>query len=355
MEPVSTRWSRHDVGITGERSWEPVALIISLLLTSCAVQRPAAQTARSETQPEEVTQVTLPRSGYVYDVAVADRAAWVTTESGLFRVDLVTTEAVNALSHDYLFRVAAGHGAVWITTGGDGHVLRVDPASAKVTARIDVRAGPVTDLAISNDAVWVSATSDVVRLDPKTNEIVARFQNKAGFGDIGSGGAGLWVIAGANAEGEVWQIDPGSNTVEQRVPLANPSFWNEIAVGDHAVWVTSSPIVHQPGAALVHLHRVDPSTGGITADIALGPGPAELGPGEGAVSYSGLALDEGSVWVLVNWDELLFSVDAGDLSVSERGDGLDCCSSGLGPGVAIGAGSVWITARSAITRVILQT
>jgi len=51
----------------------------------------------------------------------------------------------------------------------------------------------------------------------------------------------------------------------QRIPLANPSFWNEIAVGDDAVWVTSSPNVHQDGTPLVQVYRIDPATGVITS------------------------------------------------------------------------------------------
>jgi hypothetical protein len=355
VEPVSTSWSRQDVDIIGRRGWGTAALAILLSLSSCAVQQPAEQPARSETQPEEVTQVALPGSGYVYDVAVADGAVWVTSHAGLYRIDLATNETVNVLLNDYLFRIAAGHGALWITTGSDGHVLRVDPASENVTAKIDVREGPVTDLTMSEDAVWASATSDLVRIDPMTNEVVDRLRSPTGFGDIAFGKSGLWVITGAGRDGEVWQIDPATNDVRQRIPLANPSFWNEIAVGDESVWVTSSPTVHQAGAALVHLYRIDPSSGDITADIPLGQGPTDLGPGEGAVSYTGLAFDEGSVWAFVSWEGALFRVDTGSLMVSEREDGLDSSGSDVGPGLTLGAGSFWITANSAVTRVSLQT
>jgi hypothetical protein len=41
----------------------------------------------------------------------------------------------------------------------------------------------------------------------------------------------LWVVAEASREGEVWQIDPATSDVRQRIPLAKPSLWNEIAVG----------------------------------------------------------------------------------------------------------------------------
>ena len=342
-----------DVTVVGRHRWR-TALAFSLALVSCAGQPSVIEPTRAEAPREQVTQIPLPGSGDVFDVAVAEGAVWVTTHAGLYRIDLATNEAVNVLPNDYLFRVAYGNGAVWIATGSDGHVLRVDPASKTVTAEIDVRAGPVTGLAMSEDAVWASANSDLVRIDPGTNEVVGRLRSEGGFGDIAFGRAGLWVIAGAGGDGEVWQIDPATNDVRQRIPLANPSFWNNIAVGDGAVWVTSSPTVHGDGTALVHLHRIDPSTGDITADIPLGDGASGLGPDEGAVSYSALALGEGSVWTVVSFEGLLLRLDTEDLSVRDGEDGIACCS-GVGPGMVVAAGSVWITEPGVITRISLQT
>jgi streptogramin lyase len=341
------------VAILDRRGYQ-VALTFSLTLISCASQSSYGQPTPSETQAERVTQIPLPGGGDPYDVAVADEAVWVTSDAGLYRIDLVTSEAVNVLPEDYLFRVSSGHGALWITTGSDGRVLRIDPPSQTLTAAIDVSAGPVTDLAMSEDAVWASASSDLVRIDPVTNEVVARLRSDRGFGAIAFGPSGLWVIAGAGHDGEVWQIDPVTSDVQQRIPLANPHFWNTVAVGDQAVWVTSSPTVHEDGIALVHLQRIEPSTGDITADIPLGDGPSGLELDDGAVSYSALALGEGYVWTLVGFEGQLLRLDARDLSVSDTEDGIACCS-GVGPGMVVGAGSVWITAPGAITRISLQT
>jgi streptogramin lyase len=347
-------WRSSTGGGTKKRPRYQEALALSLTIVSCAGQSSDGQLAPSETQAERVTQIPLAGGGDPYDVALADEAVWVTSDAGLYRIDLATSEAVNVLPEDSLFRVSYGHGALWITTGSDGRVLRIDPRSQTLTAAIDVSAGPVTDLAMSEDGVWASASSDLVRIDPVTNEVVARLRSDRGFGAIAFGPSGLWVIAEASREGEVWQIDPATSDVRQRIPLANPSFWNEIAVGDDAVWVTSSPTVHEDGVALVHLYRIDPSTGDITADIPLGDGASGLGPDEGAVSYSALAVDESSVWTLVSFEGLLFRLDTGDLTVSDSEGGIACCS-GVGPGMVVGAGSVWITAPGAITRITLQT
>jgi Tol biopolymer transport system component len=314
----------------------------------------ASASAVAHLSEAHAIEIPLPGGGDPFDVDVIDGAVWVTSNTGLYRVDLATSEAVNVLPNDYFFRVSSGYGALWITTGSDGRVLRVDPQSQELTAAIDVGAGPVTDVAVSEDGVWASASSDLVRIDPATNAVVDRLGSDRGFGAIAFGPSGLWVIAGAGHDGEVWQIDPATSDVQQRIPLANPSFWNTIAVGDEAVWVTSSPTVHGDGTALVHLHRIDPSSGDITADIPLGEGASGLELDDGAVSYSALALGEGYVWTLVSFEGLLRRLDTRDLSVSDTEDGIACCS-GVGPGMIVGAGSVWITGPGAITRISLQT
>lgn len=323
-------------------------ILALLLLVSCAAHPRVRVTQQPE--PERVTRIPLTGSGYVYDVAVADGAAWVTTHAGLYEIDLATNEAIHALTNDYLFRVEAGHGAIWITTGGDGRVLRIDPSTLLVTAEIDVLEGPVTGLAMSTDAVWASATSDLVRIDPLTNEIVARLRNQGGFGDIGVGGAGLWAIGGAGREGEVLRIGLGSNEVERRIPLANPSYWNEIVVGDDSVWVTSSPTARREGIPLVSLRRIDPFTGEITAEIPVGDGPADIGTGDGAVSFSGLALGEGSLWVLVAFDGQLVRIRPEDLRVTHVLDGIDTGGSDVGPGFSVGGGSLWFTGPNTVSR-----
>lgn len=352
-EQISASPSRRDVGIVG-RGGLRLTVAVALALVSCADEPPPMSPALSETLSERITQVALPESGDIWDVAVGEDAVWVTSQRGLFRVDLATSEALNVLPGEYLFRLAPATDSVWITTGEDGHVVRFDPDAKSVEAEIDVSAGPVTDLAASEDAVWASASSDLVRIDPVTNAVVARLRSPGGFGDIALGESGLWVIAGAGEEGEVWQIDPDTNDIRQRIPVANPSYWNEIAVGNGAVWVTSSPTVHLDGQALVHLHCINPSSGDITADIPLGEGPSGLGTDEGAVSYSALALAGDSVLVLVSYEGLLLSVDTGQLSASKTEGGIDCCS-GLGPGLTVGAGSVWITVPDAIMRIRLES
>jgi hypothetical protein len=69
--------------------------------------------------------------------------------------------------------VAVGGGAVWVVgyRGRDHQVLRIDPATARPTARTSFPAGARVDsIAFGYDAVWVmsSSTTTVYRLDPRS-------------------------------------------------------------------------------------------------------------------------------------------------------------------------------------------
>ncbi len=67
-------------------------------------------------------------------------------------------------------RVAAGEGAIWVTSSsGGGSVVRLDPQTHDVTDTIDVGDGPV-GIAVGAGAVWVANSLDgtVSRIDPAT-------------------------------------------------------------------------------------------------------------------------------------------------------------------------------------------
>lgn len=334
-------------------------IVLSLVLASCSTDTGPTTTPEPIApvkQPDRVTEISLAGSGYIYDVAVTDGGVvWATSHVGLYRIDPATSTAVNVLPNDYLFRSVPGHGALWISTGSFGRVLRIDPETSGVKAEIDVGAGPVTDLAILEDAVWASASSDLVRIDTATNEVTARLRSEDGFGDVAISEEGLWVVAGANQEGAVWRIDPATAEVQQKIPLPNPSFWNELESGDGAIWVTSSPTVRENGASFVRLYRIDPSTSEISAEVPLGDGPSVLEPGDRAASLATLAVGEGSVWALVDSESLLLRIDPDDLSVSETLEGAPGASSDVGSGMAVGAGAVWVTGPNAITRISLTS
>ena len=93
--------------------------------------------------------------------------------------------------------LAIGPDAVWVMDQGSGSVTRVD-ASGAVVATIKVSDRPIEggDIAVGGGSVWVRTEQDlVVRIDPRTNAVNARFGPPSGSGSVVADDAALWVSA----------------------------------------------------------------------------------------------------------------------------------------------------------------
>jgi YVTN family beta-propeller protein len=94
--------------------------------------------------------------------------------------------------------LAVGEGSVWAMNEGDGTVSRIDPATDTVTATIRVTTVPVFggDIAVGGGSVWARISDQLVaRIDPATNEVVARFGPPAGSGSVAADDEAAWVSA----------------------------------------------------------------------------------------------------------------------------------------------------------------
>ena len=90
--------------------------------------------------------------------------------------------------------IAAGAGAVWVTSLLDDSVSRIDPATGRIVARIRVGRG-ASAIAVGPGAVWVadSLAGAVSRIDPRDNSVTTIPVGLAPV-DIAAGGGGAWVI-----------------------------------------------------------------------------------------------------------------------------------------------------------------
>jgi DNA-binding beta-propeller fold protein YncE len=152
---------------------------------------------------------------------------------------------------------------LWIANFQVNEVVRVDPESGDIVARFDV-AGP-TEIAVGENAIWVSEHFEgrAARIDPLTNEVVNQLTvgGRPGvFVALGS----LW--ARSNDRRTVTRIDP--DTEETLAIIEVPSNPYDIDLADGSIWVTVSP---QRGACErnSHLVRIDPSTNVVDGAIAV--------------------------------------------------------------------------------------
>jgi DNA-binding beta-propeller fold protein YncE len=132
------------------------------------------------------------------------------------------------------FAVAAAAGSgVWVT-GLDAGLVRVG-AEGDVELELDLPGAPRGVVVVGRDA-WVSLAErgEVVRIEGRTGEVVARMEVGGTPWPIASGGGALWV---ATLEGELLRIDPETATITGDADVAPQP--RGVAVGAGAVWVTS--------------------------------------------------------------------------------------------------------------------
>jgi YVTN family beta-propeller protein len=169
--------------------------------------------------------------------------------------------------------------------GGDpkGIVARIDPATNKVIAEIQVPPGSFTAV-FSYNLVWVSSTeqSVVSVIHPASNNVIAQIPVDANPRFMAAGEGFVWTLN--QKAGTVTKIDPRTLKVVATIDVGVPGTGGDIAVGEGAVWVTQKT---------VPISRIDPATNKVTAQL-YGPGGDAMRIGHGYVWLSNGG--EGKVW-----------------------------------------------------------
>jgi DNA-binding beta-propeller fold protein YncE len=200
-------------------------------------------TLMSESPFEPVKTFTLPKGLFAASVVVLGDTLWVSTldEEGLAGPPDVVLK-MDATTGKVLQRVTVGKspyamvsalGSLWAANGDEGTLSKIDPATGQVQTfegftgpgyiavgtrelwiedyeahaiyRFDLVRGSVTGvvqdargvLALTQDALWALETDDdvLVRIDPETAEVVARYDVPNATGMTAAAGS-LWISAG---------------------------------------------------------------------------------------------------------------------------------------------------------------
>jgi hypothetical protein len=206
------------------------------------------------------------------------------------------------------FDVAIGPDAVWALErtgqGRAGKLLRIDPATNRTTASIDVGVWP-TAVAANAEGIWVTngtldgyastypSQNSVMRIDPRTDRVVATIRVSKPL-DVGiiSRGTAVWVAAAGESSTPritLVGIDPQTNAVYKRIGLPGTDESSDLAIGQgpstdrrDVVWVTTSPVsTGGPDKAL--LNHVDAEGRLKTFEIPGGQFVAPISTGFGSV------------------------------------------------------------------------
>ena len=215
--------------------------------------------------------------------AITGDAVWVTVGGAeTHKIDPVTGQVLLAAATPEAYYITVGAGAVWVPSA-DG-VTRLDPVTGEITATITLDLG-VTDLAASDDAVWITHKDDgmVSRIDPATNAVVATIETGAGAHDLAIDDNGVWI---SNYQANtVSRIDPATNTVVATIDGVGSGVG--ITAGDGDIFVSTMS---------EGISRIDPATNEARAVVDL----------EGWIY--GLAYGDGELWA-TNTEDGVYRLD----------------------------------------------
>jgi DNA-binding SARP family transcriptional activator/ABC-type branched-subunit amino acid transport system substrate-binding protein/streptogramin lyase len=272
-------------------------------------------------------------------VAVGEGSVWVVDadDRTVSQIDVETHTPLRTFSTSATpTDVAVGAGSVWIGNAPSGgsllptSITRLDAETGLLLDTIELGAPPGGHLysviaglsrqhiAAAEDAVWViNPDLTVSRIDPRTNQIVARLA-KVRAENIAVGEGEVWITEGANLA----EIDPSVNAVSRRVrlDLGEVGSLAGIAIGGGAVWVA------------------DPEAGNLWR-VESGPNPAKRSiPLETWVA--GVSFGEGAVWVTNEIADTVYRIDPRTGTARRLGGAT------APRAVDAGEGSVWLTASS---------
>jgi len=220
---------------------------------------------------------TIGIGGDVSDLAVGFGSVWVADGNAgtVTRIDPHQNLVTRTLSFgrsdplvpEPVFLVAIGGGVVWVSRGDE--LLRIDPRTNDVVTRRPVP--PAYGLTVAGDDVWATTfTEQLLRLDARTGEQTAAQQFASFIFSPVVGGGWLWASLGGS---DLAYFDPETAALVGTIPLHGRS--PAVTWGDGAVWICDD-LNHR-------LLRVERDTNRITASIRLVGAPADVVTGHGLV------------------------------------------------------------------------
>jgi DNA-binding beta-propeller fold protein YncE len=185
--------------------------------------------------------------------------------------------------------VAIGHGSVWVATHRSGELLRIDPRTRTIVARITIPGGadylePAPTIAPGAVVLCVFGEPErVVSVDPATDRLRTR---RVPCQAYAHGALGTWLASGDR----LTRIDPVSLEVLQvlRPDVPSTAFNADLVQAGGSLWVSH-------GGDAGDLYRVDPRSGEVLGQWSFGVGNFTLAQLGTRVYFTNPLLDQVSV------------------------------------------------------------
>jgi streptogramin lyase len=270
----------------------PFFRMIAMVAASGCAAIPAAALA----QQEQV--ITVP--GFADFLAVDGTTVWATNKGRVERWSRHGKKAAVPMTRPCGGMAILGHD-LWVADCVDGTLNRIDTRTAKKIATVATGIGnPAGELNVVAGAgsIWVSSDPKgvIVRVDPATNRVTASIPVNPGSVYLAFGFGSLWAVSATGQS--IQRIDPATNTVVKTTALGKePGF---LVAGEGAVWV------QEQGDGTVA--RIAADTGEVTGRIKVGAN----------LKWGDIDAGGGKVWLRTTDDQVFAVIDPNTLTILAR-------------------------------------
>jgi streptogramin lyase len=254
--------------------------VAAIFLLSGPEQRPVAP-------PQVVAEFSVADS--LGESVAAYGSVWMndTSRAQLLRVDPDSRRVTARLPVRGQVTMTSGAGSLWALQEGSpggfgfqGPLLRIDPATGGVTARIRLRAPAGQPFAgeevlSARGAVWVGGQDGALRIDPRTNRVARTVALPGDFvrSDFALWRGGLWALT---ADGRLLRFDTRTGARMGEVRLALPQASRPLETAGDALVTTVSG----------GLARIDPYSGRVLWSRRLGQDLDTVGTEAGGLIWA---------------------------------------------------------------------
>jgi streptogramin lyase len=160
----------------------------------------------------------------------------------VIRTDLVTGERLAVIEVPAEPKqIAFEAGSVWVACDAGNALVRIDPETYEIVDTVDVGMGPV-EMESGFDSLWVrNRDLELVRVDPVSATVVARLDGFTNSPSLGLSFGGGLVWASWQVPPGIAAIDPATNEVVHTIPLPGSMFHDTFWLDD-TLWVTTANV-----------------------------------------------------------------------------------------------------------------
>lgn len=88
------------------------------------------------------------------------------------RIDTTSGEAAVIARVDWPSAAAYGHESLWVGPYITHRVVRLNPTTGDQIAEIELPDGIVSDIAVTDDSIWVASATALIQIDPSSNLVI---------------------------------------------------------------------------------------------------------------------------------------------------------------------------------------